>query len=274
MVDDQPQSSGHIGTRSYYQEWYAKNDPHASTNYTLWNRYAQQLHSLIASLPMPNPRGLEIGSGGGLLQWALERYIGIDVASSASRFVTRPFCTASALALPFADETFDIVWSLWTLEHIIDPEGMLQEMLRVLKSGGYCFLVVGWAVPDWAPRGYHKGQWHELNQRNPLAAAILRWSVYPRRWLGWPFLYLLRTYQLLRDSGETLSYRLFRPNYESYHEIDADACIWIDMASVILWFGRRGMSCISHPTWRHILFARHDAPLIFRKHAQSNPRAS
>jgi len=39
-------------------------------------------------------------------------------------------------SLPFPDESFDIVYSANVLEHTVDPERVLSESLRVLRSGG------------------------------------------------------------------------------------------------------------------------------------------
>ncbi|MEQ8969388.1 MAG: class I SAM-dependent methyltransferase [Coleofasciculus sp. C1-SOL-03] len=48
--------------------------------------------------------------------------------------------TANAMALDFADNTFDIVYASNLLHHIPDPKIALQEMHRVLKPGGKaCF---------------------------------------------------------------------------------------------------------------------------------------
>jgi ubiquinone/menaquinone biosynthesis C-methylase UbiE len=43
-------------------------------------------------------------------------------------------------ALPFADETFDLVTTFQTLEHVRDVDACLAELVRVLKPGGvlYC----------------------------------------------------------------------------------------------------------------------------------------
>jgi SAM-dependent methyltransferase len=39
--------------------------------------------------------------------------------------------------LPFRDESFDVIYSTNVLEHVLEPEIVLQEALRVLKPGGY-----------------------------------------------------------------------------------------------------------------------------------------
>lgn len=43
--------------------------------------------------------------------------------------------TGNAMALSFADETFDFIFSYHALEHIDDPVVALQEMRRVMKLG-------------------------------------------------------------------------------------------------------------------------------------------
>jgi tocopherol O-methyltransferase len=46
------------------------------------------------------------------------------------------FLVADALNMPFADESFDLVWSLESGEHMPDKIKFLQECCRVLKPGG------------------------------------------------------------------------------------------------------------------------------------------
>jgi ubiquinone/menaquinone biosynthesis C-methylase UbiE len=47
---------------------------------------------------------------------------------------------ASAEALPFSDNSFDYVMSLQVLEHVPDPRPLIQEMFRVLKPNGQCYI--------------------------------------------------------------------------------------------------------------------------------------
>lgn len=53
------------------------------------------------------------------------------------------FQVADALEMPFADNSFDLVWSMESGEHMPDKEKFLQECYRVLKPGG-TFLMATW----------------------------------------------------------------------------------------------------------------------------------
>lgn len=46
------------------------------------------------------------------------------------------FQVADALQMPFADESFDLVWTLESGEHMPDKQQFLAECFRVLKPGG------------------------------------------------------------------------------------------------------------------------------------------
>jgi SAM-dependent methyltransferase len=58
---------------------------------------------------------------------------------------------ASALAMPFADDTFDALTALDVLEHLEPEEEALQELVRVVRPGGRLFFAVPaylWAWTD------------------------------------------------------------------------------------------------------------------------------
>lgn len=46
------------------------------------------------------------------------------------------FAAGDAMALPFADATFDVVTISFGLRNVVDPDAALAEMLRVTKPGG------------------------------------------------------------------------------------------------------------------------------------------
>jgi tocopherol O-methyltransferase len=51
------------------------------------------------------------------------------------------FLVANAQAMPFEDNSFDLVWSLESGEHMPDKTGFMQECYRVLKPGGTLIMV-------------------------------------------------------------------------------------------------------------------------------------
>lgn len=91
---------------------------------------------------------LDAGCGSGqTIAWFLERHprwtaIGLDVAEdglAVARGNGLAVCSASALVLPLADESVDLVVSLDVLQHLLleGGDGMaLAEFFRVLRPGG------------------------------------------------------------------------------------------------------------------------------------------
>jgi len=86
-------------------------------------------------------RVLEIGSGSAPDERAdvlVDRYIWDNRERTRVEPIRRdgrPLITADGMALPFADQSFDLVLAIGVLEHAEDPTRFLDEMTRVGKRG-------------------------------------------------------------------------------------------------------------------------------------------
>ncbi len=89
---------------------------------------------------------LGCGTGWSTLLFSKSGYdaVGLDVTAAAFEPDERErlrFEAGDASELPFADATFDVVTAYQFLEHSPDPWGVLDEAQRVLKPGGWLFVV-------------------------------------------------------------------------------------------------------------------------------------
>jgi 2-polyprenyl-6-hydroxyphenyl methylase/3-demethylubiquinone-9 3-methyltransferase len=107
----------------------------------------EELHVAPAGL-----RTLDIGCGGGLLAEEFARLgcavVGVDPSEeslasarthAASKELAIEYQRATGEALPFADDSFDLVYCCDVLEHVPDLPRVIAETARVLKPGGTYF---------------------------------------------------------------------------------------------------------------------------------------
>jgi SAM-dependent methyltransferase len=91
---------------------------------------------------------LEVGSGLGILTneiaskypdckiFSIEYYWSQIAEAKKNTLSNISFCQADAHSIPAKDESFDLVFCRYVLEHVANPSQVLSEMRRVLNNGG------------------------------------------------------------------------------------------------------------------------------------------
>ena len=131
-------------------------------------RYRSHRHlpGWIASM-RPGARVLEVGCGVGLDSAAMARHglnvtavdltiVGVATANRRARaeHLDAHYACADAERLPFADGSFDYVYSFGVMHHAADTQACVEEALRVLKEGGEALIML-----------YHRRSLNELMHR-------------------------------------------------------------------------------------------------------------
>lgn len=158
-VDHQELVKARFGAEA--EEWQAMYASHAGARQgtpcevraeVIRERHTRALAWIDAlSLPVGS-RVLDIGGGAGLMTVALAqrgfRVEAVDASAEMVELTRRNVrdagCEAmvtaragDACALPFADQTFDLVIALGVISWLAQPERGLREMARVVRPGGY-----------------------------------------------------------------------------------------------------------------------------------------
>ena len=192
---------------------------------------------------------LEVGAGSGMLQDIVEDYTALDISPTARQFFHKPFVEASATAMPFADNSFDGLWSIWVLEHIPNPEKALLEMRRVVKPGGYILLRVAYDVDRYAAQGHRVRPYNDFDIWGKIKKATI-----PIAYSTAFYNLQTRQVRLLRSLGSRLGggpsrlhFTKLDANYEQYWINDSDACISVSYHEILRWFTSRGDQCLNCP---------------------------
>jgi SAM-dependent methyltransferase len=157
------------------------------------DRYIKNIETLNALVPLRGKKLLEIGSGYGVSLALMLKVFGADATGvepaslgfGESFLGARAILTANELDpsrvidaagedLPFADGSFDVVYSNNVLEHTTNPARVLREAVRVLKPGGTLYF----EVPNYL--SYYEG--HYLIPQPPIL-----WRGLLAFWVKWVF---------------------------------------------------------------------------------------
>lgn len=200
-------------------------------------RYDKMIQELIQAIDEQRQgKILEIGSGyGAMLIYARRKYqldvTGLEPAKNeyegryeiAQQILGINGMSPDSIkngvgeAIPFGDETFDVVFSFQVLEHVRSPYQVLLESWRVLKPGGILYI----NAPNY--NTFFEGHYN------------VPWIPGIPKWLARQYLRLLGRNPAYLDHLNFLSPRLLRKYLEkiTYRKISADfgLCDWQERMS-------------------------------------------
>jgi len=180
------------------------------TNYlwNVWRQAAQDNNARVASLVETTQAAslLDLGCDDGTI--ALDRVkdkiktpsiSGLDVSKKKVALAKKKGINAEVANLqhpfPYASASFDLVTANQIIEHLVNVDGFLREIHRVLKPGGYLILSTE-----------NLSSWHNI------AALLLGWQAFSQHIstvqnLGNP----LRFFNYSKSKSEDLHVRIFTP---------------------------------------------------------------
>ena len=225
----------------------------------------QQVTDIVSKFGLQDKKALDIGSGQGYLQDVVAAYTGLDISPTVERYYHKRFVLGSATAMPFDNDSFDTVWSIWVLEHVPNPEAALVEIRRVVKDGGVLFLGPQWDCHPWQADGYDVRPYGDFGLSGKLIKAAIPARVILTR-LAMPAVRLARgvAWQLT-GHPTTFRYHRLNPNFQTFWEPDSDAVNSLDFYEMALWFRSRGDECLScDSSWHWV--TQTGNPLVIRIH--------
>lgn len=247
--------------KSEYETKYVRMAEAAAKNF----RIEDQVGEFVRRFNLRDRPVLEIGSGRGYLQDLAQNYTGLDISPSVKRFYHKRFVLGSATALPFSDNSFDGIWSIWVFEHVPNPEQAFVEARRVTRDGGLLFLFPAWNCTSWAADGYEVRPYSDFD----LMGKIIKASIPLRSSEAFRVLSVLPVRMVrsvtARFGFTRLRYQRLTPNYDQYWVADSDAVNSIDSHEAMLWFTSRGDECLNCENIS-VFLPYWSTPLIIRVH--------
>ena len=257
-----------VAQRAELQKYYDTEFPaqgDAGPGETAWHTIITNRMSAFAlEYNLVRKKVLEVGSGRGYLQDIVPDYTGLDISPSAKRFYQKPFVVGSATLMPFTDDEYDSVWTIFVLEHVDNPEAALNEIRRVSKDGAILFVAPAWDVSPFAADGYPVRPYADFGITGKMVKVWM-----PVRSYFWslskPPVRLARyVASRIPQSPTRLHYQRLTPNYQHYWMADSDAANSLDRYETALWFLSRGDQCLNCNG-----FADENDALIIRVHKSS-----
>ena len=114
------------------------------------------------------------------------------------------FSVVDAQTIPFENESFDVIFSCECLEHIPDPQKALNEIYRILKSGGTAVITTenysNAMIIPWIQSWVTKKAFNSGDEVQPIENFFLYWNVKKmmkksgfrvKKITGWHYVFLI-----------------------------------------------------------------------------------
>jgi ubiquinone/menaquinone biosynthesis C-methylase UbiE len=213
------------------------------------------------------PNVLEVGCGRGHYRHLHPNWVGTDYSEELLNLIKdRPIFVSDAQDLSIVESnSIDILWSITVLEHIPKPEMALREFERVIKPGGYIFLLPAWQCRWWNCFGIPVRNYEDLPLHFRLVKFLLPClnSIAYRSLTVMPLRLYRRFLFLIFRKPTSYYYSKLPSEYETFWMADSDACSWLDAHETILWFISRGHVCLNYPSMFKQIMIRSDE-IIFK----------
>lgn len=199
-----------------------------------WQTSGDEFEALTRRYITPSARVLDLGCGrGGVMElfWRDVRLaVGADpdFVSLAERRAKMPAVCCRGEALPFGAGAFDLVIGLWVLEHLAEPERVLEEIWRALAPGGHFLFLT--------PNALHPLIWaNRYSWAMPAVQRLLIPQLYGRSAAD-----TFRTYYRANTPGElwrlaarcgfepSVLRAISDPSYLAFNELTFQMSIWIE----------------------------------------------
>ena len=151
--------------KKYFYDSFAADFDRCMNKYDLQRRLFIIFDDLLPA-PLEGMSVLDAGCGTGWFSAEAQRRgavvvaidMGVELLKQAAQKSSLSLVAADALALPFADNSFDICISTEVIEHTTNPEQAVYELGRVVKPGGIIVLTTPnkvWFFAVWLANVLH-----------------------------------------------------------------------------------------------------------------------
>ena len=211
----------------------------------------------------PSQRVIELGCGSGPDIKTPGIYIGLDLAFQGLKNranMENPVC-CDVSYIPLEDQSVDLVFSNNALEHIPQPQKVIDECCRILRPGGVIIHRDAWFARKWRAEGLFTVSNTSASLRTLFRKLFVKMS--EAKFIRWPKILMTRVVRELRwwlySSYHTkLEYDYFAPNFGEYLESDSDACVSIDPHALILFYMSKGFDILrTKGLWGRLKHRKH-----------------